>query len=81
MRFLVDAQLPPMLVRWLRERGHEAEHVTEIGMVGASDRDIAARRKPTKPCSSPRTRISWRSGSRIASDYCGCGAGTRPTRR
>ncbi|MCY7396605.1 MAG: DUF5615 family PIN-like protein [Nocardioides sp.] len=40
MRFLVDAQLPPALVRLLREHGHTAEHVTEIGPADASDRDI-----------------------------------------
>lgn len=27
MKFLVDAQLPPWLCGWLRERGHEADHV------------------------------------------------------
>lgn len=43
MRFLIDAQLPPALCGWLRERGHEAVHVFEIGMVGASDMEIAAR--------------------------------------
>lgn len=43
MRFLIDAQLPPALAGWLRERGHEAQHVADIGMVGASDREIAAR--------------------------------------
>ena len=36
----MDAQLPPLLVGWLRERGHEAEHVTERGGLGASDDDI-----------------------------------------
>lgn len=42
MRFLVDAQLPPALCGWLRERGHEAVHVFEIGLVAASDQAIAA---------------------------------------
>jgi len=42
MRLLVDAQLSPALVGWLRERGHEAEHVAEIGMLAASDTAIAA---------------------------------------
>lgn len=32
MRFLVDAQLPPALARWLAAQGHEAEHVGDIGM-------------------------------------------------
>jgi predicted nuclease of predicted toxin-antitoxin system len=28
MNFLVDAQLPPGLCRWLKGRGHQAVHVT-----------------------------------------------------
>jgi predicted nuclease of predicted toxin-antitoxin system len=40
MRFLVDAQLPPALARWLVTRGHEAQHLVDIGMQGASDRTI-----------------------------------------
>ena len=43
MKFLIDAQLPPALCGWLRERGHEAVHVSEIGMIAASDTEIAAR--------------------------------------
>ena len=43
MKFLVDAQLPPALCGWLREQGHEAVHVAEIGMVAATDPEIAAR--------------------------------------
>ena len=30
MRFLVDAQLSPRLAVWLRERGHEADHVGPV---------------------------------------------------
>lgn len=40
MRFLVDAQLPAALARWLVEHGHIAEHVSDIGMSAASDRVI-----------------------------------------
>ena len=40
MRFLVDAQLPPALARWLASQGHEAEHVFDLDMVSASDRVI-----------------------------------------
>ncbi|MGC1951631.1 MAG: DUF5615 family PIN-like protein [Gammaproteobacteria bacterium] len=40
MRFLVDAQLPPALARWLVGKGHEAEHVADCGLVEASDRAI-----------------------------------------
>jgi predicted nuclease of predicted toxin-antitoxin system len=41
MKFLVDAQLPPTLAGWLRAHGHEAEHVFDIGMVAATDGEIA----------------------------------------
>ncbi len=41
MKFLIDAQLPPALARWIIERGHEAEHVADIGMIAATDADIA----------------------------------------
>jgi predicted nuclease of predicted toxin-antitoxin system len=40
MRFLVDAQLPPALARWLAANGHEAEHVGDLGMQAASDAAI-----------------------------------------
>lgn len=40
MHFLVDAQLPPVLCSWLREQGHDADHVADFGMAGADDRDI-----------------------------------------
>jgi len=43
MKFLVDAQLPPGLCRWLQARGHEAEHVFALGMAGAPDSRIADR--------------------------------------
>lgn len=37
MRFLVDAQLPPALARYLTERGHVAEHVVDVGLLSAPD--------------------------------------------
>jgi predicted nuclease of predicted toxin-antitoxin system len=40
MRFLVDAQLPPALARWIAAKGHDAQHVAEFGMAGAPDRAI-----------------------------------------
>jgi predicted nuclease of predicted toxin-antitoxin system len=42
MKFLVDAQLPPGLCRWLQARGHEAEHVFGLDMHEASDAAVAA---------------------------------------
>lgn len=41
MKFLIDAQLPPALAAWLRERGHEAQHVSEVGLLAATDAAIA----------------------------------------
>jgi predicted nuclease of predicted toxin-antitoxin system len=40
MRFLVDAQLPPALARWLVTTGHEAEHVADWQMASAADSAI-----------------------------------------
>jgi predicted nuclease of predicted toxin-antitoxin system len=40
VKFLVDAQLPPALARWLREAGHEAEHVEDVGLREGSDSAI-----------------------------------------
>jgi len=40
MRFVVDAQLPPALARWLAGCGHRAEHVDDVGLASASDSDV-----------------------------------------
>lgn len=40
MRFLVDAQLPPALARWLSSAGHDAEHVMDCGLLDAPDQEI-----------------------------------------
>ena len=40
MRFLVDAQLPPALARWLAANGHTAEHVADRHLEAASDSAI-----------------------------------------
>lgn len=37
MRFIVDAQLPPALARWLATMGHEAEHVADRNLETAPD--------------------------------------------
>jgi predicted nuclease of predicted toxin-antitoxin system len=37
LNFLVDAQLPPALTRWIGNRGHQSTHVFEIGMQTAGD--------------------------------------------
>ena len=40
MRFLVDNQLPAALSGLLRESGHEAEHVLELGLAQGKDNPI-----------------------------------------
>jgi predicted nuclease of predicted toxin-antitoxin system len=40
VRFIVDAQLPPALARWLTEAGHDARHVEEVGLREAEDQPI-----------------------------------------
>lgn len=40
MRFVVDAQLPPALARWLVLQGQKAEHVGDLGLQRASDAAI-----------------------------------------
>ncbi len=42
MRFLIDAQLPPALARWLVAEGHVAEHVADHQLATASDTAIWA---------------------------------------
>jgi predicted nuclease of predicted toxin-antitoxin system len=42
MKFLVDAQLPPGMCRWLEARGHDAVHVTDVLTGEAPDRGIVA---------------------------------------
>lgn len=40
MRFIVDAQLPPILARWLTSRGHPSDHLSDLDMQAASDRVV-----------------------------------------
>jgi predicted nuclease of predicted toxin-antitoxin system len=42
VKFLVDAQLPPALARWLGEAGYEAAHVEDVGLRDAEDSAIWA---------------------------------------
>ncbi|HEY7299202.1 MAG TPA: DUF5615 family PIN-like protein [Xanthobacteraceae bacterium] len=47
MPFLVDANLPRLVVAILRSLGHHVEFARDIGLAAAPDRDIAARAKLT----------------------------------
>lgn len=42
MQLLVDAQLPPALCEWFRERGYDAGHVRDILGGQTPDREISA---------------------------------------
>ena len=37
MNFLIDAQLPPALARWILSQGHDATHVSELSLQTADD--------------------------------------------
>ncbi len=37
MKFLVDAQLPPALARWITGQGHQAAHLFDLGFHSAED--------------------------------------------
>jgi len=37
VNFLIDAQLPPALAKFLTDRGHNAEHVESLGLLKADD--------------------------------------------
>lgn len=37
MNFLVDAQLPPALARWIISRGHTATHLLDLGLAASDD--------------------------------------------
>ena len=56
MKFLVDAQLPPALARWLRDAGHEAQAVREVGLREAEDDDIWNHALKTGAVLIPRTK-------------------------
>jgi predicted nuclease of predicted toxin-antitoxin system len=40
VRFLIDHQLPPALVGFFRERGHQCQHLLDVGMASSSDVEI-----------------------------------------
>jgi predicted nuclease of predicted toxin-antitoxin system len=40
LKFLVDAQLPPVLATWLEAHGHHAQHVLDLDLLQAADARI-----------------------------------------
>ena len=43
MRFLLDEQLSPVIVRWLRSKGYSADHVAEHGLLAMADAAVVAK--------------------------------------
>lgn len=41
-QFLIDAQLPPALARWLTARGQPSQHVVDFGGDGTTDDEVWA---------------------------------------
>jgi predicted nuclease of predicted toxin-antitoxin system len=50
VRFLIDANLPPALARWLVSEGHNADHVSDLGLEGVSDLAIWRRARELQAC-------------------------------
>jgi predicted nuclease of predicted toxin-antitoxin system len=50
VKFLVDANLPPALARWLTSEGHEAYHVSNFGLEAMPDHAIWARARELGAC-------------------------------
>jgi predicted nuclease of predicted toxin-antitoxin system len=50
VKFLVDANRPPAFARWLASEGHEAHHVSDLGMTSMSDRAIWQHASDTEAC-------------------------------
>jgi predicted nuclease of predicted toxin-antitoxin system len=40
MYFLIDAQLPVTLARWMASKGFKADHVSDLSLEAASDTEI-----------------------------------------
>jgi predicted nuclease of predicted toxin-antitoxin system len=53
VKFLVDANLPPALARWLAAAGHEAYHVSDFGLEAMPDKAIWARARELNACTLP----------------------------
>ena len=48
MRFLIDAQSPPGLARWLSAEGFPSDHVNDLGLGAASDDETEASARSMK---------------------------------
>jgi predicted nuclease of predicted toxin-antitoxin system len=78
MNFLIDAQLPPAFCVWLHSRGHQAEHVFELSLGAATDREIAelAEREAMILVSKDEDFVTLRLPDRFAFLWLRCGNAT-----
>jgi predicted nuclease of predicted toxin-antitoxin system len=54
VKFLIDANLPPVLAEWLASEGHDAHHVRELGLEQMPDREIWAHARDLDACIVPK---------------------------
>jgi predicted nuclease of predicted toxin-antitoxin system len=57
--FLVDAELPPALARYINQKGHRGEHVVDIGSHAAPDRELWSLAGRNSAVLVTRTKISF----------------------
>jgi len=50
VRFLIDANLPPGLAKWLISEGHPAQHTSDLGIERMPDRAIWERAREIDAC-------------------------------
>ena len=66
MKFLIDQNLSPLVAKLLRDAGHDAIHIREIGMERSDDADILDR-----AAADDQTIVSEDTGLRDASRRTG----------
>jgi predicted nuclease of predicted toxin-antitoxin system len=83
VNFLVDAQLPPALARWISSQGHHATHIFDIGLQAADDTVIweRARSDKTVIISKDEDFVDHRFLAPRRCNWCGFAKGIVQTRR
>lgn len=61
MRFLIDNNLSPLLGEFLKAAGHDAVHIRDYGLQGATDPIVLAQARDRRASSSLRTPTSGQS--------------------
>jgi predicted nuclease of predicted toxin-antitoxin system len=79
MRFVVDAQLPPQLVDWLKSKGHDASHALLVLGEGQSDAAVVAHAAGGVIISKDGDFLGLLEGRADAPNFFGCVAATPET--